>query len=218
AEDGIRDFHVTGVQTCALPIFPMRPDPSTGLPVAPRFVAALVLCVATADLAAQGLPPVPVPPENPITADKAVLGKILFWDEQLSADDTIACGTCHRPEAAGGDPRVRRHPGYDGVFFTVDDVFASPGVVHLDASRAHAPVPGFGLDLQVTGRSSPSAITSQWAPEQFWDGRAPTSFVDPVTGLVSIAQGGSLEVQALGPLQNPVEMAHETRPWNEITQ
>src|SRR5690606_40796969 len=23
AEDGIRDFHVTGVQTCALPIFPL---------------------------------------------------------------------------------------------------------------------------------------------------------------------------------------------------
>src|SRR6266511_751336 len=25
AEDGIRDFHVTGVQTCALPIFRRRP-------------------------------------------------------------------------------------------------------------------------------------------------------------------------------------------------
>src|SRR5690606_39585177 len=24
AEDGIRDFHVTGVQTCALPIFPLE--------------------------------------------------------------------------------------------------------------------------------------------------------------------------------------------------
>src|SRR5690606_41140832 len=24
AEDGIRDFHVTGVQTCALPIYPMN--------------------------------------------------------------------------------------------------------------------------------------------------------------------------------------------------
>src|SRR5690606_40887848 len=24
AEDGIRDFHVTGVQTCALPIFPLK--------------------------------------------------------------------------------------------------------------------------------------------------------------------------------------------------
>src|SRR5690606_39590383 len=30
AEDGIRDFHVTGVQTCALPIFPPgKPPPVT---------------------------------------------------------------------------------------------------------------------------------------------------------------------------------------------
>src|SRR5690606_39431203 len=33
AEDGIRDFHVTGVQTCALPIFRLRPH-------YPRSVAA----------------------------------------------------------------------------------------------------------------------------------------------------------------------------------
>src|SRR5690606_40645992 len=33
AEDGIRDFHVTGVQTCALPIFEMkcRPADKVGL-------------------------------------------------------------------------------------------------------------------------------------------------------------------------------------------
>src|SRR5690606_40762879 len=29
AEDGIRDFHVTGVQTCALPISPARPGVAT---------------------------------------------------------------------------------------------------------------------------------------------------------------------------------------------
>src|SRR5690606_39625718 len=29
AEDGIRDFHVTGVQTCALPIFPSEELPPT---------------------------------------------------------------------------------------------------------------------------------------------------------------------------------------------
>src|SRR5690606_36778514 len=29
AEDGIRDFHVTGVQTCALPIYPGTLDPIT---------------------------------------------------------------------------------------------------------------------------------------------------------------------------------------------
>ena len=36
------------------------------------------------------LPVVPVPEENPITESKRVLGKILFWDEQLSSDDTVA--------------------------------------------------------------------------------------------------------------------------------
>src|SRR5690606_39954309 len=33
AEDGIRDFHVTGVQTCALPICPLGNCPDPGLPV-----------------------------------------------------------------------------------------------------------------------------------------------------------------------------------------
>src|SRR5690606_39548491 len=31
AEDGIRDFHVTGVQTCALPIFGLHPINDPGL-------------------------------------------------------------------------------------------------------------------------------------------------------------------------------------------
>src|SRR5215475_10031283 len=30
AEDGIRDFHVTGVQTCALPIYPATTRPAIG--------------------------------------------------------------------------------------------------------------------------------------------------------------------------------------------
>src|SRR5690606_41068705 len=32
AEDGIRDFHVTGVQTCALPISPIMPASTSPLP------------------------------------------------------------------------------------------------------------------------------------------------------------------------------------------
>src|SRR5215475_7050815 len=40
AEDGIRDFHVTGVQTCALPIWHLRPavsaESSISVPVAAR--------------------------------------------------------------------------------------------------------------------------------------------------------------------------------------
>lgn len=37
--------------------------------------------------------PPPESAENPITEEKRILGKILFWDEQLSSDDTVACGT-----------------------------------------------------------------------------------------------------------------------------
>src|SRR5690606_40453129 len=33
AEDGIRDFHVTGVQTCALPISRIEPESGDGRPV-----------------------------------------------------------------------------------------------------------------------------------------------------------------------------------------
>jgi cytochrome c peroxidase len=56
-----------------------------------KFVPGALLLAAS--LPAQ-LPPVPVPAENPLTPEKVVLGKILFWDEQLSADDSTACGTC----------------------------------------------------------------------------------------------------------------------------
>ncbi|PCI76408.1 MAG: hypothetical protein COB20_10545 [SAR86 cluster bacterium] len=49
----------------------------------------------------QPLGDAPAPDENPITESKRVLGKILFWDEQLSSDDTVAYGTCHKPAAGG---------------------------------------------------------------------------------------------------------------------
>src|SRR5690606_1733609 len=99
---------------------------------ASAFAAVLLAALAASRAAASGLPPVPVPPENPITEPKRVLGKILFWDEQLSSDDSVACGTCHLPAHGGADPRVGRHPGIDPG--TIDDVPGSPGIVSLDPS------------------------------------------------------------------------------------
>jgi hypothetical protein len=46
-----------------------------------------------------------VPTPGSYTESKARLGKALFWDEQVSTDNTMACGTCHLPEMAGLDPR-----------------------------------------------------------------------------------------------------------------
>jgi hypothetical protein len=79
----------------------------TGTPLVLSTLLALLLAHAAA---AAPLPDVLVPAENPITASKTILGKILFWDEQLSSDDTVACGTCHLTEIGGSDPRNGERP------------------------------------------------------------------------------------------------------------
>jgi cytochrome c peroxidase len=45
-----------------------------------------------------GLPPVPVPDENPPTAAKIRLGRKLFFDRRLSHNNTMSCAMCHVPE------------------------------------------------------------------------------------------------------------------------
>ena len=161
------------------------------------------------------LPPVPEPLENPLTEDKRVLGKILFWDEQLSSDNTVACGTCHRPAYGGGDPRDGRNPGSDPG--SIDDVRGSPGIAHLDERGRRVEHAVFGFEPQVTPRSSPSNFGALWADSQFWDGRATSRFVDPISGETAIESGGSLENQALAALLNDAEMSKTGRSWAELT-
>jgi cytochrome c peroxidase len=162
-----------------------------------------------------GVPPVPVPRENPLTEQKRVLGKILFWDEQLSSDSTVACGTCHRPAFGGADPRSGRHPGIDKG--TIDDVHGSPGIVSLDRDGRPIAHPLFADQPQVTPRLAPSNFGALWAPELFWDGRAGPEFKDPQSGAVAIRQGGALENQALEALMSNAEMAKAGRTWNDLT-
>ncbi|MDP3092586.1 MAG: cytochrome c peroxidase [Nitrospira sp.] len=38
-----------------------------------------------------------VPADNPLTAKKVELGRLLFFDKRLSKNDTIACASCHLP-------------------------------------------------------------------------------------------------------------------------
>ena len=45
-----------------------------------------------------GLKPVPVPKDNPQTAEKIALGKQLYFDKRLSKDNTVSCASCHAPD------------------------------------------------------------------------------------------------------------------------
>jgi cytochrome c peroxidase len=50
-----------------------------------------------------GLPPVPIPADNPPTAETITLGRKLFYDPRLSKDNTVSCASCHNPNFAFTD-------------------------------------------------------------------------------------------------------------------
>jgi cytochrome c peroxidase len=97
----------------------------------PAFVLAVTLCAAAAALilfannqvvSAQatahpigktvaiqpplGLPPVPVPADNPPTAETIALGRRLYYDAGLSVDGTVSCATCHNPAMGFTDDKA----------------------------------------------------------------------------------------------------------------
>ncbi|MCA8974043.1 MAG: hypothetical protein KDC98_04940 [Planctomycetes bacterium] len=159
-----------------------------------------------------------VPPQNPITAPKTVLGKILFWEEQLSSDDSMACGTCHVPEFGGGEPRTlgTLHPGLDGSYGTADDIHGSPGLVRQSAAGDFTHDATFALARQVTRRQSPTNLGAAFHIDLFWDGRAGGTFIDPETNQVALSYAGALENQAIGPILSDVEMGHVGRSWQDV--
>jgi cytochrome c peroxidase len=132
--------------------------------LAPLLLLALSCATAgAADFGGADYPyPVPlglkapdVPSDNPVTDEKAALGKILFFDKRLSRDATVSCATCHDPSKGWTD---------------------------------QAPV-STGIKGQKGTRSAPTVLNAAYMEFQFWDGRAK-----------------SLEDQAKGPIENPIEM------------
>jgi len=179
---------------------------------------ALFAVLSLATTAVCQLPPLSIPAGNPLTPAKAVLGKILFWDEQLSSDDSMACGTCHQPAFGGSDPRAASsiHPGLDGLFGTDDDINGSFGVVRQNGNGTFQRDATFGFGSQVTRRVAPSHMGAAYHRRLFWDMRAGDEFVDPETGQTVLPFDGALESQSVVPILNPAEMAHVGRTWQQV--
>ena len=70
-------------------------DPATGAKVTRKVVKLkLPLGLTVAPI---------VPSENPMTLEKWVLGKKLYYDKILSSDGTVACASCHSPTKGFAD-------------------------------------------------------------------------------------------------------------------
>jgi cytochrome c peroxidase len=61
-----------------------------------------------------GLPPVPVPDDNPVTHEKVQLGRKLFFDRRLSLNETMSCGMCHIPEQGFTNNELATAVGIEG--------------------------------------------------------------------------------------------------------
>jgi cytochrome c peroxidase len=53
------------------------------------------------------------PAGNPVTDAGATLGRVLFFDRRLSADNSVSCGSCHTAATGFSDPD-RLSSGFDG--------------------------------------------------------------------------------------------------------
>lgn len=53
------------------------------------------------------------PGSNPITDEGATLGRVLFFDTNLSSTNTVSCGSCHKQVLAFGDSDLQS-TGHDG--------------------------------------------------------------------------------------------------------
>ena len=96
-----------------------------------------------------GLPPVPIPSNNPPTAETVALGRKLYYDPSLSVDGTIACASCHHPdtgfadgkpvsEGVGGQKGGRSAPSvFNAAYYTTQ--FWDGRAAHLE-EQARGPV------------------------------------------------------------------------------
>jgi len=74
-------------------------------------LAGATLPAAIALAAPLGLPPVPVPADNPMTPEKIALGSTLFNDKRFSSTGEVSCATCHDPAKAFTDSPLRTSEG-----------------------------------------------------------------------------------------------------------
>ena len=125
----------------------MRISVVTGLALAGLIGVVGVVAIAASEPSVPplGLPPVPIPEDNPQTPDKIALGEKLFNDKRFSSTGEVSCSTCHDPEKGLTDSPLK----------------VSEGITKG------------GKKLTGT-RNAPTVANAVYFTHQFWDGRSPS--------------------------------------------
>jgi cytochrome c peroxidase len=69
-------------------------------------------------------------PDNPLTEEKIVLGRVLYYDPRMSASGDISCNSCHVLDEYGVDGEATS-PGHDGTLGTRNSPTVYNAAIHV---------------------------------------------------------------------------------------
>jgi cytochrome c peroxidase len=113
----------------------------------------------------------------------ATLGRVLFYDKTLSANNTVACASCHKQSLGFADNKQFSRGAFDG--FTARN---SMSIQNLNLMPSETD-PGQTTDSGYGAANSVNTSPDNLPGNLFWDGREKV-----------------LSLQVLKPIENPVEM------------
>ncbi|NVB37490.1 di-heme enzyme [Pseudenhygromyxa sp. WMMC2535] len=157
----------------------------------------------------ESFPDPQIPEDNPLTAAKVELGRHLFYDEQLSANQTQACAGCHfqelafsdglaLPTGSTGEVLERNSMGLGNTAYATKLTWANPT---LDTIEQQIRVPLFGefpVELGVTGHED--EVLARFAEDPFYlelfeaafpEAEVPVTWDNLIRGLASFVRAMS---------------------------
>ena len=151
--------------------------------------------------------PVPiVPANNPMTEAKVRLGRYLFYDTQLSGNDTMSCSSCHLPEKAftdglavpigsTGEAHTRNSQSLTNVAYNATYTWGNPILTTIEEQVVIPMFGEFPVEMGITGneevvlnRLAASDLYQQLFTAAFPDEAEPITFHSVVRSLASFVR------------------------------
>jgi cytochrome c peroxidase len=168
---------------------------------------------AVGEIVAQwtGANPHPVHLDRPRVAPlsaMALLGKQVFFDQRLSASGKLSCASCHSPAHAYGPPNALPVQ-FGGPSMSLQGDRPPPSLMYLYRQPNFSIGPEQGDADTPANLAQEAAQAASAARAQKSAGNAPAApAMVPHGGMFWDGRADTLQMQAFGPLMNPVEMAN----------